>query len=88
MNNLTTIKLISALLAVVFGAAVAAQGKPVSMNELLELVKQGKTAEAAESRQREQEFRNQRARQQELLRDARNRRTAQERRSAESGDDL
>jgi biopolymer transport protein ExbB len=81
MKHLTTIKLIWALLAIAFASAVSAQGKPASMSELLELVRQGKTAEAADSKQREQEFRSQRARQQQLLADARNRRAAEERRS-------
>ena len=81
MNTMKTIKLTMAALAVAFAGNVVAQGKPANMGELLELVKQGKTAEAAESKQREQDFRNQRGKQQELLGDARNRRSAQERRS-------
>jgi biopolymer transport protein ExbB len=81
MISMKTIKLTMAALAVAFAGNVVAQGKPANMGELLELVKQGKTAEAAESKQREQDFRNQRGKQQELLGDARNRRSAQERRS-------
>jgi len=83
MKNSIAIKTISVALAILFSAAVSAQGKAASMSELLELVKQGKTAEAAESKKREQNFRNQRGKQQEMLGDARNRRSAQERRSSE-----
>ena len=81
MKNLTmiklSIKLFCVLLAVAFATGVSAQGKPASMSELLELA-----AQAAGAQQREQDFRAQRGRQQGLLTDARNRRSAQEGRSS------
>lgn len=52
-----------------------------SLDELLEIVRQGKVNETAEFRQREQEFRNNQAQQQQLLADANASQNAEERRS-------
>ncbi|MCC3862280.1 MotA/TolQ/ExbB proton channel family protein [Pseudemcibacter aquimaris] len=52
-----------------------------NLDELLEIVRQGKVNESAEFRQREQEFRNNQAQQQQLLADANASQRAEERRS-------
>lgn len=52
-----------------------------NLDELLEIVRQGKVNETAEFRQREQEFRNNQAQQQQLLADANASQNAEERRS-------
>jgi biopolymer transport protein ExbB len=66
-----------------FWTPVFAQQQSADMDQLLELVKQGRAAEAAEARQREAEFRQARDRQQQLLADANNRRRQEENRSTQ-----
>ena len=69
----------AALAAFVLGlgqTAFAAQ--PVSMDELLEQVRQGRIKDAAENQQRIQEFQAARGRQQELLRQMQAEQTRQE----------
>lgn len=80
-------KVVVTALALVFGgmAAVASaqevQGKAQSLDQLLELVRQGKVAETEEHRKREQEFLRNKAQQQQLIDRAVADRTAQEKRS-------
>ncbi|MEX1146932.1 MAG: hypothetical protein WEB93_00995, partial [Sphingomonadales bacterium] len=80
-------KVIVALIAVAFsglaGTAMAqsSEGRVQTLDELLELVREGRTAESAEHRQREREFQQRQNEQNNLLRDAEATRTAEERRS-------
>ncbi|MDX1570681.1 MAG: hypothetical protein R3200_09365, partial [Xanthomonadales bacterium] len=59
------------------------QQQPTSPQELLQLVEQGRAAEAQEAREREARFRAEREQQQNLLQEARQRKAAMERRSDE-----
>ncbi len=81
-------KLLITAFAVVFGgmaglamAQPANEGKVQTLDELLNLVKQGKVDEAKENRQREAEFLAKKADQANMLKQAENDRAAQERRS-------
>jgi len=69
----------AATLAVAAPSVVHAQAR--SLDELLRLVEQGRARDNQEAQQREQRFKAAQAEQQQLLRDARNRRAAEERRS-------
>ena len=80
-------KVFVALTAIVFGGltslagAQAQEGKVQTLDQLLDLVRQGKTAETSEHRQREAEFVAKKNQQQQLLSDARNTRAQEEQRS-------
>lgn len=78
-------KVLVALIAVAFSGiasmAMAQDGRVQTLDELLELVRQGKVSETAEHRQREREFQERRGEQQQLLQDAKDTRTREEQRS-------
>lgn len=79
-------KVFVAVTAIVFGglasmAAHAQEGKVQSLDQLLELVRQGKTAETNEHRQREAEFLAKKNEQGQLLSNAKNTRVQEERKS-------
>ena len=77
-------KLVTLILAVAFGGIAStaiAQQPAKNLDELLELVKQGKINETAEHRKREQEFLARKADQQKLLQQAEAEQRAEERRS-------
>ena len=79
MRALILTFLAAAALTIAVPADVQAQAR--SLDDLLRLVEQGRARDNQEAQQREQRFRSAQAEQQGLLRDARNRRTAEERRS-------
>ncbi|WKD50136.1 MotA/TolQ/ExbB proton channel family protein [Microbulbifer spongiae] len=74
--------LVAAAAGLISFSAVA-QEKATSLDDLLKMVRQSKIAESQEHKQREAEFRRQKANQQALLNRAKNIRTAEENRSAE-----
>ncbi|WP_299939609.1 MotA/TolQ/ExbB proton channel family protein [uncultured Microbulbifer sp.] len=74
--------LVAAAAGLISFSAVA-QEKAASLDDLLKMVRQSKIAESQEHRQREAEFRRQKANQQTLLNRAKNVRTAEEKRSEE-----
>ncbi|MFA0809882.1 MotA/TolQ/ExbB proton channel family protein [Microbulbifer epialgicus] len=74
--------LVAAAAGLISFSAVA-QDKATSLDDLLSKVKQSKIAESKEHKQREDEFRRQKANQQSLLKKAKDTRTAEEQRSAE-----
>ncbi|MEN7342284.1 MAG: MotA/TolQ/ExbB proton channel family protein [Pseudomonadota bacterium] len=77
-------KLTSLAAALVLASAPAAQAQEVgSLNELLRQIERGQTQDSAEARQREAEFNARKSEQQNLLNQARNERTAAERRGAQ-----
>jgi len=76
--------IIGAVTALLLVTAVVGQvhaQKAVSMDQLLRRVQQGRIDDDKENRQREREFRNARTKQQKLLKDAKGRKAAEERRS-------
>lgn len=79
MRKLLNIVIAVALSGFAFGAN--AQQEAANLDELLEIVRQGKVNETAEFRQREQEFQNAQDRQAGLLADAEAQQRAEERRS-------
>ncbi|MFS1525161.1 MotA/TolQ/ExbB proton channel family protein [Microbulbifer sp. 2304DJ12-6] len=74
--------LVAAAAGLISFSAVA-QEKATSLDDLLKMVRQSKIAESQEHKQREAEFRRQKANQQALLNRAKNVRTAEEKRSEE-----
>ncbi|WP_321394417.1 MotA/TolQ/ExbB proton channel family protein [Emcibacter sp.] len=77
-------KLITLILAVAFGGIAStamSQQAAQNLDELLEIVRQGKINETAEHRNREQEFLRDKAKQQQLLKEAEAEQRAEERRS-------
>ncbi|WNZ55997.1 MotA/TolQ/ExbB proton channel family protein [Microbulbifer sp. MKSA007] len=74
--------LIAAAAGLISFSAVA-QEKAASLDDLLKMVQQSKVAESKEHKQREAEFRRQKANQNALLNQAKNTRTAEEKRSAD-----
>ncbi|QFT56658.1 MotA/TolQ/ExbB proton channel family protein [Microbulbifer sp. THAF38] len=74
--------LVAAAAGLISFSAVA-QEKAASLDDLLKMVQQSKVAESKEHKQREAEFRRQKANQQALLKKAKDTRTAEENRSAE-----
>ncbi|WP_444943006.1 MotA/TolQ/ExbB proton channel family protein [Microbulbifer sp. ZKSA006] len=74
--------LVAAAAGLISFSAVA-QEKASSLDDLLKMVKDSKVAESREHKQREAEFRRQKANQNALLNQAKNTRTAEEKRSAE-----
>ena len=72
----------AAAIAIVGATSVQAQ-EAANLRELLDLVEQGRAAEAQDAREREQRFRNARSEQQALLQQGRDRKAAAERLSAE-----
>ncbi|MDJ0653869.1 MAG: MotA/TolQ/ExbB proton channel family protein [Xanthomonadales bacterium] len=80
------VKVIAIALTLGFAFTATAQDQAASLQDLLKLVEEGRAAEAAEARQREQRFAQQRGQQQQLLTQARNERSALERRSQELED--
>ncbi|WP_444911658.1 MotA/TolQ/ExbB proton channel family protein [Microbulbifer sp. PAAF003] len=74
--------LVAAAAGLISFSAVA-QEKAASLDDLLKMVQQSKVAESKEHKQREAEFRRQKANQNALLNQAKNTRTAEEKRSAE-----
>ncbi|WP_444915342.1 MotA/TolQ/ExbB proton channel family protein [Microbulbifer sp. TRSA007] len=74
--------LVAAAAGLISFSAVA-QEKASSLDDLLKMVQQSKVAESKEHKQREAEFRRQKANQNALLNQAKNTRTAEEKRSAE-----
>ncbi|WP_444882981.1 MotA/TolQ/ExbB proton channel family protein [Microbulbifer sp. PSTR4-B] len=74
--------LVAAAAGLISFSAVA-QEKAASLDDLLKMVQQSKVAESKEHKQREAEFRRQKANQQSLLKKAKDTRTAEEKRSAE-----
>ena len=79
INRITKAALIACLAFGLGNTAYAAQA--VSMEELLQQVKQGRVKDAAENKARIEEFQRNRARQQQMLADARAEQTRQEQRS-------
>ena len=79
MRALALTLVAAATLTIAAPAQVQAQAR--SLDDLLRLVEQGRARDNQESQQREQRFRSAQAEQQGLLRDARGRRAAEERRS-------
>ncbi len=75
--------LIGGLATVTLAAPVAVSAQAINLDQLLQQVRSGRAADNAENAQRIQEFRNNRARQQQLLEEAKNLRAQGERRSAE-----
>ncbi|WP_444907060.1 MotA/TolQ/ExbB proton channel family protein [Microbulbifer sp. SSSA008] len=74
--------LVAAAAGLISFSAVA-QEKATSLDDLLKMVQQSKVAESKEHKQREAEFRRQKANQNALLNQAKNTRTAEEKRSAD-----
>ncbi|WP_020414276.1 MotA/TolQ/ExbB proton channel family protein [Microbulbifer variabilis] len=74
--------LVAAAAGLISFSAVA-QEKAASLDDLLKMVQQSKIAESKEHKQREADFRRQKANQQSLLNKAKDTRTAEEKRSAE-----
>ncbi|WP_226642147.1 MotA/TolQ/ExbB proton channel family protein [Microbulbifer variabilis] len=74
--------LVAAAAGLISFSAVA-QEKAASLDDLLKMVQQSKVAESKEHKQREAEFRRQKANQQALLKKAKDTRTAEEKRSSE-----
>jgi biopolymer transport protein ExbB len=72
---------VAALVSLVALGPVQAQEQPRSLDELLELVEQGRAQDNAEERRRLQEFQQSQAQQNQLLNDARARQAAEEARS-------
>jgi biopolymer transport protein ExbB len=79
INRISKAALIACLAFGLGNSAYAAQA--VSMEELLQQVKQGRVKDAAENKARIEEFQRNRARQQQMLADARAEQTRQEQRS-------
>mgnify|MGYP006267800245 CR=1 FL=1 len=79
MKRLTVI--FAALAAFAAGEAALAQSKVESLDQLLELAREGRAQEAQENKAREAEFRRDKAKQAELLKQAKQERIAEERRS-------
>lgn len=75
-------RVIAVAAAGLISASAVAQEKASSLDELLNMVRQSKIAESKEHKQREAEFRRQKANQQALLTKAENTRAAEEARSA------
>ncbi|WP_346837761.1 MotA/TolQ/ExbB proton channel family protein [Microbulbifer sp. SAOS-129_SWC] len=76
-------RLIAVAAAGLISAGAVAEEKATSLDQLLKMVQQSKIAETKEHRQREAEFRRQKANQQALLTKAQNTRASEEARSAE-----
>ncbi|WP_444934361.1 MotA/TolQ/ExbB proton channel family protein [Microbulbifer sp. JTAC008] len=74
--------LVAAAAGLISFSAVA-QEKAASLDDLLKMVQQSKVAESKEHKQREAEFRRQKANQNALLNQAKNTRTAEEKRSSD-----
>jgi len=74
------------LLGVPFASVQAQEGQARSLSELLKMVEQGRATDQREARQREQAFAQAKADQQRLLREARGRLSAEERRSQQLED--
>jgi len=81
MKRITTI-VAAGLLTLGMGAALAQDENAASMDELLDLIEQGKARDAQEARQREADFARRRNEQQQLLNQARAERSRQEAESA------
>ena len=81
MKRITTI-IVAGVFAFGMGAVNAQQDDAASLNELLNLIEQGKARDNQEARQREARFSQQRNQQQQLLNQARGERTRQENESA------
>ncbi|WP_237057226.1 MotA/TolQ/ExbB proton channel family protein [Microbulbifer sediminum] len=75
-------RVIAVAAAGLISASAVAQEKASSLDELLQMVRNSKIAESKEHKQREAQFRRQKANQQALLTQAKNTRTAEEERSA------
>ncbi|MFI2812932.1 MULTISPECIES: MotA/TolQ/ExbB proton channel family protein [Microbulbifer] len=75
-------RVIAVAAAGLISASAVAQEKAGSLDELLQMVRNSKIAESKEHKQREAQFRRQKANQQSLLTQAKNTRTAEEERSA------